>query len=140
MLFAFDGNPENEYLPSNYTENCVCYTGTHDNDTVAGYVRSLSTEEYILFRSSVAAELSACGLKVRLGNSPKGYCKLFRRLALSSKARLAVIPVQDILCLDNDSRMNLPGHNGGNWQFRLKKLPSAHAMNGLKHMIEKYGR
>lgn len=140
LLFAFDGSPENDYLPSNYIENCVCYTGTHDNDTVAGYVKSLSTEEYILFRSSVAAELERCGMKVRLGNRPKGYCRLFRRMALASNARLAVIPVQDILGLDNDSRMNLPGHNGGNWQFRLKKLPSAHAMKDVRRMIERYGR
>ena len=45
LLFAFDGNPRNEFLPSNITENSVCYTGTHDNDTVAGYVKTLSAEE-----------------------------------------------------------------------------------------------
>lgn len=139
LLFAFDGNPNNEYLPENIGENSVCYTGTHDNDTVSGYVQSLSAEDYILFRSRVAAELAREELEIPLGDGGKGFCNAFLAMALNSKARLAVIPVQDILGLGNESRMNVPGKNENNWQFRLKKLQSG-SFKALKKAIEKFGR
>ena len=140
LLFAFDGNEENEFLPRNITEDSVCYTGTHDNDTVAGYVKSLSTEEFLLFRSRVATSLAEEGIWVPLGDTSKGFSEAFMRLAFSSRAALAVVPVQDILGLDNSARMNLPGTNEGNWKFRLEKMPGGRAMAKLKKMIKKYKR
>lgn len=140
LLFAFDGNPENPYLPHGYPENCVCYTGTHDNDTVAGYASSLSPEEFILFRSRVAGELERVGVQVPLKEDSKSICEGFMHLALSSKAKLAVLPVQDVLGLSNDDRMNLPGTCGGNWRFRLESAPAAGVMKKLKKAIYKYGR
>ena len=139
LLFAFDGNPDNEYLPAQITENAVCYTGTHDNDTVVGYVRSLSEEGYILFRSRVAAELAREELALPLGEGETGFAGAFVAMALNSKARLAMLPVQDILGLGNEARMNMPGSEGANWQFRLKKLPKG-ALKGLKKAIAKFGR
>ena len=140
LLFAFDGNPDNPYLPHAYGENCVCYTGTHDNDTVAGYISSLSPEEFILFRSRIAAELEQQEILVPLQEGQKGICEAFLHLALSSKAWLAVFPIQDVLGLTNESRMNFPGKSEGNWQFRLDGLPAPAAMKKLKKLILKYRR
>ena len=140
LLFAFDGNPQNEYLPANITQNCVCYTGTHDNDTVQGYVESLSAEEYILFRSRVAQALADEGILVSLGDTGEGFSEAFLEMALASKAKLAIVPVQDLLGLDSSARMNFPGKQEGNWQFRLNKLPSRTAMKRLAKIIKKYRR
>ena len=136
LLFAFDGNENNDFLPKNIGENSVCYTGTHDNDTVAGYVGTLATEEFLLFRSRGAQVLQEEGIYVRLGEKPQEFSQAFCRLALASKARLAVLPMQDILGLGNEARMNYPGMSEGNWQFRMQKLPSGSAMRKLRHWIK----
>ena len=138
LLFAFDGNEENAFLPHNITKNSVCYSGTHDNDTVAGYVKSLSPEEFLLFRSRVAKELDLVGMDIRLGRTPESFAKAFTEIALASKANLAVVPVQDLLGLDNSCRMNHPGTNGGNWCWRLTRLPSQAVFGRLKRLIRKY--
>ena len=140
LLFAFDGNSENPFLPHNYPENCVCYTGTHDNDTVVGYVNSLSSEEYILFRSRVAAELNQIGLTVPLGDNSQSFARAFVEIALASKARLAIIPIQDLLEADNSCRMNYPGTPEGNWRFRINRIPSAKIKSRLKKLNKKYRR
>ena len=140
LLFAFDGNPNNPYLPHAFDENCVCYTGTHDNDTVAGYCKSMTAEELILFRSKLAAEMQQMGLNVPIGTKPEQIPEALIHLCLDSKARLAIITIQDILGLDNDSRMNLPGRGEGNWRFRLASLPSGKYMRKLQKMIKYYVR
>ncbi len=140
LLFAFDGNEDNEFLPKNIGKECVCYTGTHDNDTVAGYVSTLSTEEFLLFRSRVAKALDEEGVYIRLGDKGEGFSEAFCRLALASAARLAVLPVQDILGLDNEARMNYPGTNEGNWKFRMERLPGGRPMRRLKRWIKLYRR
>ncbi len=140
LLFAFDGNEKNEYLPENIGENCVCYTGTHDNDTVAGYVRTLATEEFLLFRSRVAEALAAAGIYIRLGEGGEGFSEALCRLALSTRARLAVLSVQDILGLGNEARMNLPGEGTGNWQFRMAKLRYGRAARKCRQWIKIYRR
>lgn len=140
LLFAFDSNPDNPYLPHGFGENCVCYTGTHDNDTVAGYCKKLTAEELTLFRSNIAAEMQRMELSVPIGNKPESIAEALVHLCLASKARLAVLPVQDILGLDNGSRMNLPGSCGGNWKFRLNGLPSGKRMRKLHKLIKFYER
>ena len=140
LLFAFDGNPNNPYLPHSYAENCVCYTGTHDNDTVAGYCKGLTTEEFILFRSKIAAEMQQMELNVPIGTLPAQIPEALIHLCLASKARLAIIPMQDILGLDNHSRMNLPGSSEGNWTFRLDSMPSGKHMRKLQKMTKLYKR
>lgn len=140
LLFAFDGNEENDFLPHNVPENSVVYTGTHDNDTVAGYVKSLSSEEFILLRSRVAKELDRIGLYVPLGEREETISQAYTEMALSSKAWLCVLPIQDILGEDNSCRMNYPGKSDGNWQFRLNKLPSAHSLRRFKKSVKKYRR
>ena len=140
LLFAFDGNEDNEFLPKHIGANSVCYTGTHDNDTVAGYVASLSAEEFLIFRSRVAAALQEAGIYVRLGDGGEWFAEAFCRLALSSGADLAVLPVQDLLGLGNEARMNFPGTNEGNWQFRLERLPARRILRKIKHWDKIYLR
>ena len=138
LLFAFDGDEDNAFLPHNIHENSVCYTGTHDNDTVAGYVKSLTAEEFLLLRSRVAKELDLVGMNIRIGQTPERFAKTLTEIAMASSAGLAVVPVQDLMGLDNTCRMNHPGTNGGNWCWRLKKLPPASVFGRLKRLIRKY--
>ena len=138
LLFAFDGDEDNAFLPHNIHENSVCYTGTHDNDTVAGYVKSLTAEEFLLLRSRVAKELDLVGMNIRIGQTPERFAKTLTEIAMASSAGLAVVPVQDLMGLDNTCRMNHPGTNGGNWCWRLKKLPPANVFGRLKRLIRKY--
>lgn len=110
LLFAFDGNTANEYLPHNYTDkNTVVYAGTHDNDTVVGYFRD-KTEYELAF------------LYEYLGISTKEEIPdAMIRLAYSSVADVVIIQMQDLLKLGNEARMNLPGMVGSNWRWRFKK-------------------
>jgi len=110
LLFAFDGNTDNSYLPHNYTHNCVVYTGTHDNDTAVGWYLSPTTKPETRRRAK------------RQANQNNDDAASFHRdmiyLAHSSVADTAVIPMQDILGFGNDCRMNTPGTGKGNWRWR----------------------
>ncbi len=139
LLFAFDGNPDNEFLPKNIHENSVCYTGTHDNDTVKGYVDSLAAEDFILLRARLAMALEESGVEIRLMKNGENFPDAFVRLALASRAKLAIVPIQDILGLGNEARMNLPGTQGGNWLYRLDR-PIGRSMAKYKKMIKNYRR
>lgn len=108
LLFAFDGGADNEYLPHHYGANCVVYGGTHDNETVVGFCKSLRGEK----RHFV---LDYLGVK-RTADIPRALL----RMAYASVADVAVFQMQDILALDNRSRMNTPSTLGGNWQWRLR--------------------
>lgn len=108
LQFAFHSDDGQKYLPHNYSENFIVYTGTHDNDTLAGWFRSLdkSVRRRVLFYTDA---------------NTKTINRKMIRLAWSSVAKLAVIPLQDLLELGTEARMNVPGTLGGNWQWRLKK-------------------
>ena len=105
LQFAFDGNPHNPYLPEQHVENCVVYTGTHDNDTLCGWFDSLDPglQERVRDALGEGAEMPDAMI----------------RAALDSPARLAVIPMQDLLGLGHEHRMNTPGTTQGNWSWRL---------------------
>ena len=129
LEFAFDSNEDNDYLPHNYDKNCVVYTGTHDNDTVKGWYRNLNsndrkhTREYLNIKNA------------------KDINNDMIRLALSSTADTAIIPMQDYLGLGSEGRINTPSTLGGNWSWRLKK---SDLDEGLAERIRKlnalYGR
>jgi len=106
LQFAFSGEADNPYLPFNHTENSVVYTGTHDNDTTLGWYLSLDceTRQYV---------------DEYLGRSQEIMPWPLIRSALASSARLAVLPMQDLLALDGTHRMNLPGTVEGNWCWRF---------------------
>lgn len=105
LQFAFDGNAKNPYLPMNYANNCVAYTGTHDNDTTVGWFNGLSDGE----KQRVYDYLGWSGLPMP--------CALMYA-ALASVANLAVVPMQDVLRLGSADRMNTPGTTVGNWHWR----------------------
>ena len=106
LQFAFNTDLQNKFLPKNYGKNCVCYTGTHDNDTSLGWLNSASKKEKIMFEKIVAGE--------------KNIPPVIRliRFGMKSKARLVIVPLQDYLQLDTSARMNTPGTLSGNWQWR----------------------
>jgi 4-alpha-glucanotransferase len=105
LQFAFDGDPDNVHLPAHHDERSVVYTGTHDNDTTMGWWETLDADT----RARVRAEV------------PDPHEQMpwaLVRLALSSPARLAVVPAQDLLALGSEARMNTPGASEGNWLWR----------------------
>ena len=108
LQFAFDGDPDHPFLPENYTEHWVAYTGTHDNDTTVGWYQSLSPEE----RHRVRVYLSASDFEVL----QKLIEKLWR-----SRAAMVLIPAQDLYGLGSEFRMNTPGLAEGNWGWRLTR-------------------
>ncbi|MBF0433501.1 MAG: 4-alpha-glucanotransferase [Fibrobacteria bacterium] len=112
LLFAFDEeDPKNPYLPHNYPENCVVYTGTHDNNTTRGWFENEASKEAKLrVNTYLKQDCNEANVHIRL-----------TKLAMGSKAQLAIIPIQDIIGLDSSARMNIPGQAKGNWEWRLKK-------------------
>ncbi len=105
LQFGFDGDTDNIYLPQNYPYNCVCYTGTHDNDTTRGWYENADIKTVIVFD----AFLSDIDI-------PPAH-RLIRE-ASKSAAMLCIIPMQDLLNLGSDTRMNTPGTPRGNWTWR----------------------
>ncbi len=114
LEFAFDSRDSgcaNDYLPHNYPENSVAYTGTHDNETIAGWWKSITAEEQKL----------AGIISVTVIHRIKDLYKCFISLVMRSSAKLCVIPMQDYMGLDNRSRMNQPSTVGKNWKWRIRK-------------------
>jgi 4-alpha-glucanotransferase len=128
LQFAFDSGPENRFLPHNYERNTVVYTGTHDNDTTVGWFTTRSEPERHYARTY-------------LGTSGEDIAWDLIRSALASVADLAIIPVQDVLSLDSQARMNFPGTAEGNWSWRLlpRQLTPAH-VERLASLTRAYGR
>jgi len=128
LQFAFDGSPDNPYLPHNHEELCVVYTGTHDNNTTLGWYQELSDQDRARVRHY-------------LGDSQEPMPALLMRAALASVARLAVIPLQDVLELDGTHRMNVPGVAGDNWRWRFQwEQVQEHQKQRLQDWITLYGR
>ena len=132
LLFAFgDDFPNGSYLPHNYTKNCVVYTGTHDNNTVKGWWRSeASPESRKRFIKYIGKEVEEESIHWE-----------FIRLAMMSVANICIIPMQDVLGLGEDAKMNRPAKTEGNWQWRLKPdqiNPSL--LEKLKEITETYER
>ena len=111
----------NYFLPHMYdTDNCVAYTGTHDNDTMQGWLENLSNEQLIL----VAQYIEGCELDVKKAKALVSSGKLRKdmiRAVMASSAAYAIIPMQDITGADNSARMNTPATTGTNWTWRMNK-------------------
>lgn len=127
--FAFDGGPDNDHLPHNYTPNSLVYGGTHDNETVAGYFGSKTKKEL-----KYAMEYMRVTEKDEIPDA-------VLRTAYASVSAIALFQVQDILGLGNEARMNTPSTLGDNWKWRMKKgcLKKAHAKK-LYKLAEFYAR
>ncbi|MEA1051002.1 4-alpha-glucanotransferase [Lamprobacter modestohalophilus] len=128
LQFAFEGGAANPYLPFHHGRDSVCYTGTHDNDTSLGWYQALDE-----------------GLRQHvddyLGHSQEPMPWPMTRAALASRADLAVVPMQDLMGLDGNHRMNRPGVPTGNWGWRFQwDQLDAQLAQRIKHLIALYGR
>ena len=135
MEFAFDARDSsgaNEYLPHNYPENCVVYTGTHDNETVAGWFQTGITD---------AERAAVCRYLHRAPDAVEPLHLDFVCTAMASVGRWCIIPLQDHLGLDNRARINRPSTLGCNWRWRVEAdalTPELAAR--IRRMSETYGR
>jgi 4-alpha-glucanotransferase len=111
LQFAFGDPGAHIYLPHNFVPNCVVYTGTHDNDTTRGWWESSARADE---REHAQAYLGP------LPDGAQGVVWAFIRAALASVARLAIVPLQDVLSLGSSARMNTPSLNNGNWGWRYQ--------------------
>ncbi len=128
LQFAFATDASNPYLPHNFAPNCLVYTGTHDNDTTLGWYYSREEQE----RQAMHRYLGPLSESVNWA---------LMRLAYQSVADLAIVPLQDVLGLGAEARMNTPGKLGGNWswRFQLEDLLPQHSA-ALKEMALAYAR
>ncbi|HUE14780.1 MAG TPA: 4-alpha-glucanotransferase [Planctomycetaceae bacterium] len=131
LQFAFDGDPKNPFLPENYPTEVVAYTGTHDNNTARGWYESLPEAEQRYLWNYLGRPS---------GNSDEVAWE-FLRLAWESRAVLAVAPLQDVLNLGAEARMNWPGRPLGNWGWRAtEEQTSAAALQRLHELTQNSGR
>ncbi len=128
LQFAFDDVEENNFLPHLYTPNCICYTGTHDNDTTAGWYASASEAS----KDKVRRYMNCDGGMV---------ARDFIRTAMGSVARYVIFPLQDALWLGSEARMNTPGTPSGNWSWRYTHdMLSPELAKDLEDLTILYGR
>ena len=134
LEFAFDSRDSgcaSDYLPHNYPENCVAYTGTHDNETIAGWFESIKPEEQKLARDYLCDHYTP----VEELHLP------FISLVMRSQARMCIIPLQDYLGLGDDCRINTPSTVGENWRWRLVPGQMSEAVTEEIGMVtRRYGR
>jgi len=126
LQYAFGGDARNRDLPHNYIKNCVAYTGTHDNDTTAGWYKAADKNA----RNHARKYLQSNGREIHWDMT---------RAVYASVADTAIVPMQDILGLGSDSRMNTPATGDGNWSWRLGDIPEGVAKR-LKELTETFGR
>ena len=131
LQFAFDGHSDNPYLPNNYAPNSVVYTGTHDNSTSRGWYEELPPDQ----RQNLWRYLNS----PQRDNHEVAWDLI--RLAWSSRAALAIAPLQDVLNLGAEARMNVPGHAEGNWSWRAtEKLVSSADFDSLRELTRSSNR
>ncbi len=126
LEFAFDGNPEHEFKPSNYGENSVVYTGTHDNATFIEFLEDMSEAQRNIFYSDLASECKKWNIKFRyLPNWVNSVSTMHRarvaviEMAYASCAKYVILPMQDLLGTGRETRMNMPGIlSDKNWSWR----------------------
>ena len=129
LQFAFEGLDESDYHPHNLTTtNCICYTGTHDNDTTTGWYQNLPEPQKDKIR--------------RYCNCDGGIISLdFIRMCMGSIAKYAIFPIQDLFMQDSSCRMNTPGSAFANWAYRYEASAlTQDRVNWLKSTTELFGR
>ncbi len=129
LEFAFGSGDDNPYLPHNYNNNCIVYTGTHDNDTVLGWEKTAPDHElmhaYNYLKPYDGEKLSWTMI----------------RTAYKSKADYAIIQMQDFLNLGSEARMNTPSTLGCNWAWRVRKSDITHQLAGsIRQLVQQSGR
>lgn len=128
LQFAFGSGPDNEYLPHNHRTNAVAYTGTHDNDTLVGWLNSLDAA-------------TASHVRDYFGLAAGDLADALIRATFASVAETAIIPMQDVLLLGAEARMNTPSeaHGSWGWRFGWEQLAAGRAV-WLRSLVDLYGR
>lgn len=131
LQFAFDAREASNYLPHTYPENCVVYTGTHDNDTTRGWYHNVAKDARDFAKEYMC--------KPRLDEDTLDLD--FISMAMSSVASLCVVPMQDYLGLSSEARINTPSTLGGNWVWRMKKEQfDEDIVKEMRRLTKIYGR
>ena len=121
LEFAFDGSIYNEHKPSNYTENYLVYTGTHDNMPLKGYIDELSEKQLQTFIQDLKYECSELNVEAKY-DIVTNLVNTVVELAFASKANICIIPIQDFLAQGSSTRMNFPSTvSTDNWSYRIRR-------------------
>ncbi len=141
LEFAFDGQKDNDHKPSQAKYNYVCYTGTHDNDTILGYIESLNEKDYSIFKEDVKKECELFAVDYH-DEDKKALTKTIDCLCYASPCRIAILPFSDIARFGSEARLNVPAIlSDKNWTFRyLEKDFSKEVSEFLKTAIKTYNR
>lgn len=134
LEFAFDSRDSgnaSDYLPHNYTENCVVYTGTHDNETINGWFSSIKAKERRMVREYLHDNFTA---------DEEIHWSMIH-MAMRSHASMCIIPLQDYLGYGNETRINKPSTIGQNWRWRVRKKElSKKLQKQIRNVSRIYGR
>lgn len=128
LSFAFDSGGTNIFLPHFYTNNSVCYVGTHDNDTLVSWMQSVSQCEVDFAREYAAININ------------ENFNDAIIKLGMSSVSNLFIAQLQDYMHLGKEARINTPGTAAGNWTWRLKGQVSSELTNKIAHYTTMYAR
>ena len=140
LMFAFDGNEENEHLPSQYKENCVAYTGTHDNEPLADFFLSMDEAERKIFETALEEQCLLADVPY-IVESVNEECQSIIELLFSTVANTVIIPMHDILSLGAEARINAPSTVGQNWTYRyVEKDFRRRKAAWLKELCQRYRR
>lgn len=142
FVFAFDGDPNNDYLPSNITDkNCVVYTGTHDNDTLRTFIESRTKEERKAFEKILEDECLKADVAYVI-ETIEDECQTVIELLASLKADTVIVPMHDALCMGEEARLNAPSTvSNRNWTFRFVETDFGRKKAAwLKSLTETYDR
>ena len=131
LTFAFDSDHNNPFLPHNYDKNFIVYTGTHDNETINGWLKSISENEQKMVREYLNAKYTP---------DDELYWSVICEV-MKSHAHMCIIPMQDYLGYNNDTRLNQPSTVGKNWRWRITKEElSTDIQVKIREITRRYGR
>ncbi len=141
LMFAFDGNEENEHLPSEYKENCVAYTGTHDNEPLAAYITAMTEDARAVFEAALEKQCILADVPY-IVETIDDECQSVIELLFSTVATTVIIPMHDVLSYGAEARINAPATvTGGNWTFRYTEKDFRRRKAAwLKTLCERYNR
>ena len=141
LSFAFNGDKDNLYLPENLPKNCVCYTGTHDNDTLKSLIENFNDWDFNNFKSGVANSKKTLKITGETG-TVDGLINACIKLGMKSDAKWFIMPWQDVKKLGGEYRINEPGVvQEQNWSIKFTKADfDKKTANKLKSLTKKYNR
>ena len=140
--FAFNGDPQNEYLPTNFVGgNSVAYTGTHDNETLRSFLENMDEGERKAFEKDFEEQCLALDVPY-LTETVEDECRSIIELLFASKADRVIVPMHDVLCFGEEARLNAPSTvSNQNWTFRFVTGDFGRRKAAwLKELAERYNR